>query len=566
MKLTASIDGNWLERWRSFIIRVLVTVMVIAFAPLLAATVVRASPALLLVSVDPRVELFSVIYHLAANPEQSKGSVAPYYETVVDEYFRSYRDHPVVALTARLIESREMTSAKWFDIGVLQSLAVHVSDATTLEMRVPLDPWPETLHQRWTPDLVDEFLVKAQDFARQTEFPKFLVGQSAFYAEIVSRAERVLQDDVHLEWFDTFFGPRPNAKFSAFVSPLSMLGGFGFWIREKDAFEAICLTGILQSKGDFQRKLHGYGAVTGIVHEFSHSYVNPAAEPYLQELTEAVDRMKSSLIGRFGEMARQEGTSGFVRESLVRAAVIRYHDSKSGYLTTHLHLGSEINNGLFWMPELLETLEVYEKRRDLNPDFHAYMPAIVEFFKDYSMKIESKATLARVANAMFPVYVALLAAYGLATWISSRRRPVRKIKTRWDWLFSFGLIYAIIVPLFEFLYLGNRPGLLAIVTGGALIMSAVLFMVMSHSRSGKTVLQGLEARHANFWPELYRYIRHPVRLSYLFVLIGAPLFLSAQLAWGFSALAVIALLLQTRARGKDLTDFCRGHRDSDIQM
>ena len=88
LKLTACVDGNWLERWRSFIIRVLVTVMVIAFAPLSAATVVRVSPAPLLVSVDPRVELFSVIYHLAANPEQSTGSVAPYYETVVDEYFR----------------------------------------------------------------------------------------------------------------------------------------------------------------------------------------------------------------------------------------------------------------------------------------------------------------------------------------------------------------------------------------------------------------------------------------------------------------------------------------------
>jgi protein-S-isoprenylcysteine O-methyltransferase Ste14 len=218
------------------------------------------------------------------------------------------------------------------------------------------------------------------------------------------------------------------------------------------------------------------------------------------------------------------------------------------------------------MPELLEKLETYEKQRDIYQDFQAYMPTIVEFFKDYSMNIETKATLARTANTMFSLYVVLLAAFGLTTWKSLRRWPEKKIKTRWDWLFAIGLIYAIIVPLLEFLYLGNRPGLFAIVTGGALIISAVLFMVMSHSRLGKTVHQGLEARHANFWPELYRFIRHPFRLSYLLVIIGAPLFLSAQFAWGFSALAVIALLLQTRARGKVLKDCFKGHQDGVMQM
>jgi len=125
-----------------------------------------------------------------------------------------------VALVTHLKESRERSPAKWFDYGVQVSLAVHVTDAARLELRIPLDPWPETLHRRWTPELIDEFLAKARDFAQQTDFAAFWESQRAFYSQTVSPAERALRDGIDLKWFDRSFGPSPNSEFFVFMSPL----------------------------------------------------------------------------------------------------------------------------------------------------------------------------------------------------------------------------------------------------------------------------------------------------------------------------------------------------------
>lgn len=67
------------------------------------------TPSSLHVSVDPRVELFSIVYRLAG----SLGGGASHYGREVESHFGQHRKHPAVG--------------------------------------VPLAPWPETLHERWTP-------------------------------------------------------------------------------------------------------------------------------------------------------------------------------------------------------------------------------------------------------------------------------------------------------------------------------------------------------------------------------------------------------------------------------
>jgi len=54
-------------------IRVLVTAIAVALALSSAVSALGASSATLRVGVDPRVELFSLIYRLAGNPQQSHG-------------------------------------------------------------------------------------------------------------------------------------------------------------------------------------------------------------------------------------------------------------------------------------------------------------------------------------------------------------------------------------------------------------------------------------------------------------------------------------------------------------
>ena len=111
-------------------------------------------------------------------------------------------------------------------------------------------------------------------------------------------------------------------------------------------------------------------------------------------------------------------------------------------------------------------------------------------------------------------------------------------RTRWDRVVTFGLLYAVMGPAFEFFALGNRPGLPWLIAGAMLLLAATLIGRRARSEAGGTAPSGPPVRP--------RYVPASLELSYLLVLVGAPVMLSARLSWVFSVIAVVAILLQAR--------------------
>ena len=71
--------------------------------------------------VDPRVELMSVIFHLAGNPEYNKCKSKRFMSNL-NEHFKEYRDHPAVKMAAELRNKRSVS----YD--AVMSMAVHIKD------------------------------------------------------------------------------------------------------------------------------------------------------------------------------------------------------------------------------------------------------------------------------------------------------------------------------------------------------------------------------------------------------------------------------------------------------
>ena len=537
MKSIAGCGAASPARQRTSLSLILFVAMVVAIgAPATAAEPAPSSTSLQ-VSIDPRVELFAIIYRLAGYLDHGGDHAVSHYEIEVQNHFGRYREHPAVALATRLKEDRNV------DYGVQLSLAVHVDDAANLRLRVPLDPWPETLHERWTPELIDEVLAQARNFATQSDFAGFVDKQGPFYAETVARAERALEAEVHVDWFDSFFGLQAGREFRVFISPLGGLHGwYAFWLSTEQGLEAMSV--ISCQRLDDQGKPVFPQVASGIVHELSHSYVNPTSDPYLDQLEEPVNRMKPFLVAYFAEAYGQMHHSALVRESLVRAAVIRYLHERREFLAERRALARELKQGAFWMPELLETLEQYEAQRDRYPDFQSYMPEVVEFFEVYSSQIRTKAAVAR---ASLPLYGLLSLVYLIAVWLPPRRRTRPMPRTGWDRVFTFGLLYAVVGPAFEFFALGSRPGVPSLIAGAVLLLAATLLGRRARSEAGGTAPPGPPDETAGSWPPRPRYMPASLELSYLLVLVGAPVMLSAQLSWVFSVIAVLAMLLQARA-------------------
>jgi hypothetical protein len=121
----------------------------------------------LTVAVDPRVELISIIYRFAGNPEYSR-CLVPGYAQDIDAHFASVREHPVVLLARKLRASRGVSYNAPMD------LAVHLRNSDRLELRVPLEPWPHGIDRRWRAEDFREFLTQAKSFAEKGKFKEFV--------------------------------------------------------------------------------------------------------------------------------------------------------------------------------------------------------------------------------------------------------------------------------------------------------------------------------------------------------------------------------------------------------
>jgi hypothetical protein len=134
--------------------------------PAAGAAKERAAEPTLRVVVDARVELVSVLFRLAGNPEYGRGRVDSYTQDA-EKHFSAFRNHPAVEVARKLRRTRGVS----FDAPMI--MAVLLTDTEKLQTKVPLDPWPQSLDGRWTADGAREFLEAARQFVRDASFREF---------------------------------------------------------------------------------------------------------------------------------------------------------------------------------------------------------------------------------------------------------------------------------------------------------------------------------------------------------------------------------------------------------
>jgi hypothetical protein len=340
--------------------------------PSRAADNTSAPPAIpLTVAVDPRVELVSIIFYLAGHPEYNRCRV-PLYAKDVDAQFADVREHPVVLLARKLRSTRGVT----YDAPM--SLAVHLKDVDSLGLRVPLEPWPEGIDRRWRAEDVREFLKLAKDFAEKAKFKEFVEAHSEFYAETTSRAQKLVVEQGHLEWFGKFFGERPGAQFHLVPALVNGPNCYGPHCRAGTNEEFYCVLGVWET--DWKGKpWFGKPVLETVAHEFCHSYVNPHIYARTAELKPAGEK----LFAKVQDQMRRQAYGNWqtmLHESVVRASVVRYVAATQSSEAAARQAQREVERGFAWMPELAALLAEYESKRTEYPTFGSFMPQIVAFF------------------------------------------------------------------------------------------------------------------------------------------------------------------------------------------
>jgi hypothetical protein len=341
------------------------------------------------VRVDPRVELLSIIFRLAGNPEYNQGRVDAYIQDI-EKHFGDHRAHPVVELASRLRRTRGVS----YDAPM--SLAVHVSNATELAEIVPFEPHPLGLDRRWKLDEVREFLSLAKQFVKDTTFEAFLDSHRSLYQLTEARATELIEREGNLEWSEEFFGARPKATFTVILALVNGGPSYGATLKTDDREELYSIPGVWATDDEGMPRFD-IGMLDTLVHEFCHGYVNPLVYAHTDQLREAGERMYAHVKGQMQKMAYGNWET-MVHESGVRAAVVRYLSTTRSRLEASRQIRREIENGFSWMYELVSLFGEYEKQRDKYPTFESFFPRFVEFFDEQSKEFPPAAVPAKPAG------------------------------------------------------------------------------------------------------------------------------------------------------------------------
>ncbi|MHC4850186.1 MAG: DUF4932 domain-containing protein, partial [Planctomycetota bacterium] len=172
------------------------------------------------VTVDPRVELMSIIFRLAGSPEYNHLSSRSPYSRDVEAHFRNTR-HTVFAMAKRLRKERGIA----FDAAM--SLAVHCNE----KLEYAYDGRVERLDHRWRMDEVREFLALVRHFGQASKFDEFFAKHKPLYDAAVASHRAAAEQNAHIEWFDEFFGKKPEAEYVVILGMLNGPMNYGVGVR-----------------------------------------------------------------------------------------------------------------------------------------------------------------------------------------------------------------------------------------------------------------------------------------------------------------------------------------------
>lgn len=293
---------------------------------------------------DPRIELFSILFHLIGSPEFQPFATS--YLRAVDEHFAPFREHPAALAT------RELRATYGIGHNAPIGLAVFL-DAASLQPIVSLTT-AEDLDARWQKVPVAAYLEKVRSFASESRFSEFFASQGDYIAGVERRLEQALLPQGIETWFAGFLGSYPGTRFT--VVPGLLTGPWSYEASMHDAAGRERVYQVVELEGVDENGLPVPTVLTTdlIVHELAHSYVNPIVEHHAEEFKAA----EALYVQVQAVMEKQRYTSWkiLVQESLVRAITVLYIRDRQGVMAASEAIYKELQQGFSWITELAKQL------------------------------------------------------------------------------------------------------------------------------------------------------------------------------------------------------------------
>jgi hypothetical protein len=321
----------------------------------------RPSPIRIKVQVDPRVELYSIVFYLTGEPLLSHCKASSY-QRDVDNHFSPYKNLPAIQHAAEV--QRQYQIIGWNTLGFATSL----TNNFTADEKIPY-------RNRQLEPLINEI----RDFAEKSHFRAFFAQHRNTYAKISRTIQQEANKKIHREWFDNFFGPHPNKSFM--ICPNILLGTSGACSSSPETKEGhvtcYAIMGIFSCDDEgIPMKIYELN----LVHEFIHSYTTPLIDKYFRELRSPAQKIFAAIQTRKGKSTFYSRWDTMLYESFTDACRARYRYKYEGPRGYQEELEKSRNVKFLLNENLTNLLAEYEAQRDKYPTFEDFFPKIVEFY------------------------------------------------------------------------------------------------------------------------------------------------------------------------------------------
>ena len=317
------------------------------------------------VSVDPRIELLTVVQCLAGYDQLGTADLA--YRREVIERFAPWRSHPAVTLFARM-------AREGFTRDAPPAVMLRLAEPPALELRAPFSVYVET--RAGGRERLFAFLDSLRDFAAESRFMEFHAAHAALFRRLVENARKVLGRTRVVEPLEDYFGVREHG-YHLILAPLLHVGGYAAEVeRPPGIVDCYALLGPSRTNHGRPRFWDPPALEALLWHEFSHVFVG--------NLPDTCRRRIAADSALFEPLRARMLPQGYARwevcadEHLVRAVGVRLVARMEGNHAADKALDLQLRLGFAYLPRLLAGLQRYERERALFPTLGDFCPNLAE--------------------------------------------------------------------------------------------------------------------------------------------------------------------------------------------
>lgn len=293
------------------------------------------------VAVDRRFELFSILGRLAGAPEYLAASTP--YASAADAWFAPHAGDAAVLIL------RDLRAEHGVSHDAALTLAAQLDEE--LEMVRLLSPWPDGLDRRWEGVDVEAFLDEVRAFATASRFDEFVASEAEYVSDVEDEFNAFITERPIVTWFEEHLGAREDTEYQ--VVPGLLTGDMSYGIHA-GADEIFAVVGLEVPDADGLPTL-GLLSEELLVHELAHSYVNPMVHARLTAFAGSSPMLDVAAAAM--ESQHYTTLEIVIDESIVRALTILYLRDDVSAAAADASLAGQLQLGFSWMPALVDALD-----------------------------------------------------------------------------------------------------------------------------------------------------------------------------------------------------------------